>query len=111
MGAGYTLSWDLVTWLGNNRNDASAYMDWPEDQAIGEMLHVGGRGTNSVNLGMQMMDHPSDDLTSWTREFGDDVILVHRLKSVFLQGDAIEYFLGDGRSREQRGPGNTNHAT
>ena len=85
-------------------------MDWPEDQAIGEMLHVGGKGTNNVNLGMQMMDHPSDERTSWTREFGEDVILVHRLKSVFLQGDAIEYFLGDGRSRGQTGRTGSNPA-
>jgi len=101
MGAGYTLSWDLVTWLGDNRDIAATYMDWPEDQAIGEILHVAGRGSNNINLGMQMMDHPSDELTSWTREFGEDVILVHRLKNVHLQGDAIEYFLGDERVRTE----------
>jgi hypothetical protein len=111
MGAGYTLSWDLVTWLGNNRNIANEFMNWSEDQAIGEILHAGGRGTNNVNLGIQMMDHPSDDPSDWTREFGEDVILVHRLKNIFLRGDAIEYFLGDGRSRGQGRPESTDHAT
>ena len=111
MGAGYTLSWDLVTWLGDNRAIAESYMHWPEDQAIGEILHVAGRGLNRINLGTQMMDHPADELTDWTREFGEDVILVHRLKSVQLQGDAIEYYLGDRRSHSEQGSSNTNHAT
>jgi hypothetical protein len=92
MGAGYILSWDLVTWLRDNPNDQ--FMNWNEDQGIGEMLNAGGKGKNHVNLGDQVMDHPSNKDTGWYREYGEDVILVHRLKDVHLQGDAIEYFLG-----------------
>jgi len=95
MGAGYVLSWDLLTWLRDNRMEQ--FMHWNEDQAVGEMLRAGGRGKNFVNLREQVMDHPSVKDTDWSREYGDDVILVHRLKNVNLQGDAIEYFLGRHR--------------
>jgi hypothetical protein len=94
MGAGYLLSWDLITWLANDGN--RDYTNWNEDQGIGEMLQEGGKGANFVDLGRQVMDHPSERDTNWYREYGPDVILVHRLKNIFLQADAIEYFLGDG---------------
>jgi len=90
----------LVTWLEKNRNEE--FIDCPEDRAIGEMLRSGGRGKIFVNLGMQVMDHPAQETTDWSRDFGDDVILVHRLKTVNLQGDAIEYFLGDGHSNNHK---------
>ena len=96
MGAGYILSWDLVTWLAVNRNDYY-YNQWGEDQAVGEALRDGGKGSNFVNLGEQVMDHPWDKDSYWYREFGDDVILVHQLKGPWLKGDAIEYSFGRGR--------------
>jgi len=96
MGAGYLLSWDLVCWLRDNPNDD--WMTWNEDQAIGEMLQSGGKGHNFINLKEQVMDHPAGQETDWTRPFGDDVILVHRLKDVWLQGDAIEYFFGNPKN-------------
>lgn len=100
MGAGYILSWDLVTWLGKNRIDE--FMNWNEDQGIGEMLKAGDKGKNFVNLGQQVMDHPSIKDSLWYREYGEDVILVHRLKNVHLQGDAIEYFLGRDRAKADK---------
>jgi hypothetical protein len=95
MGAGYILSWDVVTWLGENRNED--YMHWNEDQAIGAMLQAGGKGKNFINLKEQVMDHPSNKGSGWDREYGPDVILVHQLKTVQLMGDAIQYFLGHKR--------------
>jgi hypothetical protein len=92
MGAGYILSWNLVRWLEKDGN--RAYMNWNEDQGVGEMLQEGKLPLNFVDLGEQVMDHPSEH-TSWQREYGPDVIIVHRLKNVFLQADAIEYFFGD----------------
>lgn len=76
------------------------YYYYNEDQSIGVMLHAGARGKNFVHLGMRYMDHPSIKTTEWSRNFGDDVILVHQLKSTNLLGDAIEYFLGDGHFHE-----------
>jgi hypothetical protein len=70
------------------------FIHFNEDQGIGEMLRAGGKGRNFVNLKHQVMDHPSNKDSEWYREYGDDVILVHQLKSVHLQGDAIEFFLG-----------------
>jgi hypothetical protein len=96
MGAGYTLSWDLVIWLGQNRNDYNKNVGG-EDHAIGEMLRSGEKGKIFVKLEKQVIDHPSTGPTDWTREYGEDVILVHQLKDYHLQGDAIEYFLGEGR--------------
>ena len=93
MGAGYLLSWDLVRWL--DQEGDLQYITWNEDQGIGQMLSEGGKPDNFVDLGQQVMDHPSED-TAWHREYGPDVILVHRLKDVYLQADAIEYFLGEG---------------
>lgn len=95
MGAGYILSWDLVVWLSHHRHED--FLTLPEDQGIGEMLRAGRKGRgNFINLGSQVMDHPSDNEGGdWAREYGQDVILVHRLKNVHLQGDAIEYFLGN----------------
>jgi hypothetical protein len=98
MGAGYLLSWDLVQYLGENRMEQ--FMHWNEDQSIGEMLRAGGRGKNFVNLREQVMDHPSIKDTPWSREYGDDVILVHRLKDVHLQGDAINFMLGKDKQKE-----------
>lgn len=94
MGAGYTLSWDLVTWLGTNRMEQ--FMLWNEDQAIGEMLRAGGKTSlkNFIDLGTQVMDEPSDKESGWYREYGPDVIIVHRLKDVYSMGKATEYFLG-----------------
>src|SRR5947207_3495583 len=92
MGAGYVLSWDLVTWLRNNPNERWRRSN--EDQAIGEMLREGDKGHNFVNLKEQVMDNPSYKASDWYREYGDDVILVHQLKNIQLQADAIEYFLG-----------------
>jgi hypothetical protein len=102
MGAGYILSWDLVRWIEASKDDHPYYIQWPEDQAIGEMLRAGDRGHNFVNLKEQVMDHPAGDWTDWTREFGDDVILVHRLKDVPTKGDAIGFFLGSKEGRRER---------
>jgi hypothetical protein len=101
MGAGYTLSWDLVTWLGENRMEE--YMHWDEDQAIGAMLRAGGKGKMWVDLGKQVMDEPHTKNTGWEREYGPDVILVHRLKNVHLLGEAIEYFLGKTGQKSKGG--------
>ena len=100
MGAGYTLSWDLVTWLGSNRMEQ--FMHWNEDQAIGEMLRAGGKTAlkNFVDLGEQVMDEPSNKASAWYREYGPDVIIVHRLKDVHLLGQAIEYFLGKAKGNK-----------
>ena len=100
MGAGYILSWDLVTWLGQNTNGYYS-QNWGEDQAVGEALRDGGKGLNFVNLGNQVMDHPSDRHSDWYREFGNDVILVHQLKGLWLKGDAIDYFFRRGRQQNR----------
>jgi hypothetical protein len=94
MGAGYILSWDLVKWVAESRN--GYFLQWPEDQAVGELLFSGGKGKNFIDLGQQVMDHPSVMGTDWSRDYGQDVILVHRLKDISKLGDSIEYFLGDG---------------
>jgi len=98
MGAGYTVSWDLVLWLGQHK-DSYVVGVGGEDYAIGALLHTGDKGKNFVNLGWQVMDHPScgEVGVGWCRKYGEDVIIVHQLKNYHLQGDAIEYFLGDGR--------------
>ena len=49
------------------------------------------------------MDHPAGDWTDWSREFGDDVILVHRLKDIPTKGDAIGYFLATKEHSQERG--------
>jgi|ERR1700726_3642073 hypothetical protein len=97
MGAGYTLSWDLTLWLRDNKMDQ--FLNWNEDQAIGEMLHAGNKGKNFVDLGKQVMDEPSDKESGWYREYGDDVIIVHRLKDLHLFGKAIDFFLGKHRQK------------
>jgi len=77
-------------------------MHWNEDQAIGEMLRAGGYTAlkNFVDLGRQVMDEPSDKQSAWYREYGPDVIIVHRLKNVHLLGHAIEYFLGKAKGNK-----------
>ena len=79
-------------------------MHWAEDQAIGEMLRAGGKTDlkNFIDLGIQVMDEPSDKDSAWYREYGPDVILVHRLKDMYLLGHAIEYFLGKGERGEEK---------
>ncbi len=72
-----------------------------EGQAIGEMLRAGGKTglKNFVDLEKQVMDEPSNKESVWSREYGPDVILVHRFKNVHLLGQAIEYVLGMGKTR------------
>jgi len=95
MGVGYVLSWDLVLYLSENPHEE--FMHWNEDQAIGEMLHAGGKGTtNFVRLGREVMDPPGEVQTLWSRDLGEDVIMVHRLKNVFLFGEVIDYYFGNG---------------
>lgn len=93
-GPGYVLSWDLVTWLSNNRADLEQYINDPEDWSISEMMQWGGRAEQSwISVEEEYMDHPSLPETPWTRKFGHDVILVHGLKTVELWGDTLDYFL------------------
>lgn len=95
-GAGYVLSWDLVTWLSEHRDELQPFMRTMEDKAISEMLKWGGKAEQSfISITDEYMDHPSLQRTDWTRELGPDVILVHGLKTPQLLGDVIQYFLGN----------------
>jgi len=94
-GPGYILSWDLVTWLADNREELQPHMHWWEDRMISEMLKAGGQGEKSwVSVGMQYMSPPSLPFGDWTRNLGPDVILVHPLKTFKLLSDTVAYFLG-----------------
>ena len=99
MGAGYTLSWDIVTWL--EKNPMEEFRNWDEDQMIGAMMKEGNRGLNFVDLGDKVMDEPTTTNTGWSREYGDDVILVHRLKNIHLFGTAIDFFWGKNKDQDQ----------
>lgn len=94
MGAGYLLSWDLVAWLRDNPTIYEQFNGGAEDKTISQTLRAGGKGLNFVKLGEQVMDHPQMPHTSWTRPLGEDVIVVHQLKTLWLKGDTIDYFLG-----------------
>ena len=89
MGAGYTLSWDLVLWL--KENPMPEFRKWDEDQMIGAMLRKGEKGKNFIDLGDKVIDEPTSS-GGWRRDYGDDVILVHRLKNIHLWGTAIDFF-------------------
>ena len=80
-GPGYVLSWDLVTWLSDHREDLQEFMHVFEDMAISEMLKWGGKAKDSwvtVKPG-EYMNHPSQSAEgndgTWVRNFGSDVIL------------------------------------
>ena len=93
-GPGYVLSWDLVTWLGESREDLALFTIGPEDRVISEMLKRSGKAERSwISLGMEYMSPPSLEHGAWTRELGPDVILVHPLKGLRLLSEVINYFL------------------
>ena len=98
MGAGYTLSWDIITWL--EQNPMEEFRKWDEDQMIGAMLKKGKKGLNFVDLGDKVIDEPTSE-GGWRRDYGDDVILVHRLKNVHLFGTAIDFFWGKNKNKEK----------
>jgi len=92
-GPGYVLSWDLITWLGENREYLAPFTLGTEDRVISEMLKRSGKAEKSwVSMGMEYMSLPSSGPGAWTRELGPDVILVHPLKSLQLLSEVISYF-------------------
>jgi len=92
-GPGYVLSWDLVTWLGEHREDLAPFTIGSEDRVISEMLKRSGKAERSwLSMGMEYMSLPSLEHGAWTRELGPDVILVHPLKSLQLLSEVINYF-------------------
>ena len=105
-GPGYLLSWDLVTWLSDHRQELEGFMHLWEDRMIAEMLKWGGKAEESwVTADDEFMVHPGSYADQgvpgeWRRELGHDVILVHDLKSIHLLGDVIQYFLGN-ETRQQ----------
>ena len=97
-GPGYVLSWDLVTWLSDHREELQGFMYGWEDKMISEMLKWGGKAADSwVSTDNEYMSYPAlpSDQGPWSRELGPDVILVHDLKSIRLLGEVIQYFLGN----------------
>jgi hypothetical protein len=90
-GPGYILSWDLVTWLANHRENFTAFMGhMAEDYAISQMIKEGGNADLLWHsLGeYDYIDHPSTK-GGWAKEIHTDVVLVHRLKNATLLGDAV----------------------
>ena len=111
-GPGYLLSWDLVTWLSEHRQELQEFMHMPEDRMISEMLKWGGKAKQSwVSADNEYMVLPEscagqDSLGPWCRELGPDVILVHKLKSIHSLGNVIEYFLGHEKQIKEDRVGN-----
>jgi hypothetical protein len=97
-GPGYVLSWDLVTWLSDHREELQGFMYGWEDKMISEMLKWGGKAADSwVSAVNEYTSYPAMPTNHgpWSRELGPDIILVHGLKSVGLLGEVIQYFLGN----------------
>jgi hypothetical protein len=99
-GPGYVLSWDLVTWLGANREVLQPFMHLWEDKSISEMIKFGGKAEEcwiSVDSEYMLLlgswENPAP--YTWVRPLGPDVILVHGLKSDLLLGEVIDYYLGN----------------
>jgi hypothetical protein len=94
-GPGYILSWDIVNWLGNNRNNLQEYMKGWEDRQISEMIKWGGR---AEEMWTEMDKDEYIDFEGTNAIFSapmtNKTILVHQLKEVHRLGKAIDYFMG-----------------
>jgi hypothetical protein len=99
-GPGYILSWDLVTWLSEHRDELQGFIYDAEDHAISEMLKWGGKAEESwITAGPEeyAWDRVPEAGEDWVRgyNFGPETILVHSLKSDHQLGEVIQFFLGD----------------
>jgi hypothetical protein len=112
-GPGYILSWDLVTWLAESREELQPLMHLPEDRMVSEMMKWGGKAEESwagvENVYMYHYapsERPETPGGAWDRDLGPDVILVstelslanflvHGLKRIGVLGDVINYYFGN----------------
>jgi hypothetical protein len=101
-GPGYILSWDLVTWLAENRENLGEFLGhMPEDRSISRMIKWGGK---AESLWQQMAE---DEFTNYPNSTGiwrkplsrTKGILVHELKDVRWLANTIECFTGTGTCR------------
>jgi hypothetical protein len=97
-GPGYILSWDLVTWLADNRANLTQFLvHMPEDRCISKMIKWGGKAEST----WQQMDE--NEFTNypgsggiWQKPLSQERILVHELKSVTWLANTIQCFTGSG---------------
>ena len=99
-GAGYILSWDIVTWLAENRENLSWFLkiEIHEDQTIAQML----RTHKDVHKWWTELDYDEYNDYPGTQKYGPPVamtkkmILVHKMKTPELLAHAIACFTGTG---------------
>ena len=97
-GPGYILSWDLVTWLSDNRQNLQHLMVTAEDWSIYSMIKWGGKAEETWQEmdEDEYIDYPDSKggfAKPLDRERG---ILVHRLKDLRWLANTIGCFMGTG---------------
>lgn len=101
-GSGYIFSWDIVTWLADNRADLSKFLDpyrYHEDQCIAAMIRWSNKTTEwwTGLSRAEYADYPGTELQGNKRTpMTNKMVLVHRVKTPELLAHAIQCFTGTG---------------
>jgi len=89
LGAGYILSWDYVTYIGQHKDLPRIGM---EDKLLSSWIYESGiEITNKFDMGTLVIDHPKYGF-GWSAAFEKTTVMVHQVKSIELWGECVEYF-------------------
>ncbi|OLL23206.1 Beta-1,3-galactosyltransferase pvg3 [Neolecta irregularis DAH-3] len=89
LGAGYTLSWDYVAYIGQSENLKRI---GPEDALVGMWVRQSGiNTTNEIDLDSLVIDHPASG-HGWAAEFAESTVMVHQEKSMEFWAQTVEFF-------------------
>ena len=108
-GAGYIFSWDILTWLADNRADLSEFLEppysWHEDQCIAAMVRWSNKSTEwwTSLPQSEYADYPGTEVEGNIRTpMTNKMVLVHRVKTPELLAHAVQCFTGTGSCRTQK---------